>query len=183
MVLRKISLFTVLLFLLVFSQQADCSEGMGISPDLFLKRLGYSCIRVKNGISSAAIASGIQDSEGTKKVLECGGKLIMVLTGSEEGKDLMSVALLSFTDPHEDEKRSVPVPGSYENNRFVNICRQMIYSLDSGISETEADSALKSMGVYGNMLDGAQRSSLVKGYRCMLKLQPGGMLMMVISRI
>ena len=143
---------------------------MGISPDLFLKRLGYSCIRVKNGISSAAIASGIQDSEGTKKVLECGGKLNMVLTGSEEGKELMSVALLSFTDPHEDEKRSVPVPWSYENNRFVNICRQMIYSLDSGISETEADSALKSMGVYGNMLDGAQRSSLVKGYRCMLKL-------------
>jgi hypothetical protein len=184
LVLRKNLLFAGLLSLLVFSRQADCSEGMGISADIFLKRLGYACIRVGNGISNADIASCIQDPDGTVKILECGEKLMIVLTGSEGSKELMSVALLSFADSYGSEKKSVPAQESYENSRFVSICRQMIYSLDSGISEAEADGALKSMGIYGgNMLDGIQRSSLVKGYRCMLKLQPGGMLTMVISRI
>ena len=59
----------------------------------------------------------------------------------------------------------------------------MIFALDNNMSNSEAEKTLKSIGIYGNMLDGIQRSSSVNGYRCMLKLSPGGMIMMVISKI
>ena len=183
MLLRKISLITALLLVLVLSQKALCSEGMGISPEHFLKKMGYACVKVKNGLSSVTIASGIQDTGGNKKILECGNRLMLVLTGSEDGRELMSVALLYFMDVDSGRESNPSVSRSYENSRFENICRQMIFSLDSGISDSDAEKALRSIGIQGNMLDGIQRSSPVKGYRCMLKLQPGGMLMMVISKI
>ena len=169
--------------LLLFTKEASCSQGMGISSDYFLKRMGYACSKVKNGISSVTIASDIQDAGKSKRVLDCGNKLMLVLTESDDGKELLNVALLYLTDNYADEDRSSSILRSFENSRFENICRQLIFSLGSDISDSEAESALRSIGIHGNMLDGVQRSSSVKGYRCMLKLQPGGMIMMVISKI
>ncbi len=108
---------------------------------------------------------------------------MLVLTESDDGKELLNVALLYLTDNYADEDRPSSILRSFENSRFENICRQLIFSLGSDISDSEAESALRSIGIHGNMLDGVQRSSSVKGYRCMLKLQPGGMIMMVISKI
>lgn len=156
---------------------------MGISSDYFLKRMGYACVKVKNGISSVTIASDIQDAGRSKKVLDCGSRLMLVLTESDDGKELMNVAILYLTNSYADEDRSALILKSFENSRFENICRQLIFSLGSDISDSEAESALRSIGIHGNMLDGVQRSSSVNGYRCMLKLQPGGMIMMVISKI
>lgn len=156
---------------------------MGISSDYFLKRMGYACVKVKNGISSVTIASDIQDSGRSKRVLDCGNKLMLVLTESDDGKELMNVAILYLTNSYADEDGSALILKSFENSRFENICRQLIFSLGSDISDSEAESALRSIGIHGNMLDGVQRSSSVNGYRCMLKLQPGGMIMMVISKI
>ena len=183
MILRKISLLAALILVLVVSQEAFCSEGMGISPEYFLKKMGYACVKVKNGLSSVTIASGIQETAGYKQILECGNRIMLVLTGSDDGRELMSVALLYYMDLDPDEIIDPSVSRSYENSRFENICRQMIFSLDNGISDSDAEKALRSIGIHGNMLDGIQRSSSVKGYSCMLKLQPGGMLMMVISKI
>lgn len=156
---------------------------MGISSDYFLKRMGYACAKVKNGISSVTIASDIQDAGRSKRVIDCGNKLMLVLTESDDEKELLNVALLYFTDTYADEERSGSIFRFFENSRFEDICRQLIFSLGSDISEAEAESALRSIGIQGNMLDGIQRSSSVKGYRCMLKLQPGGMITMVISKI
>lgn len=169
--------------MLFFTNEAPCSEGMGISSDYFLKRMGYACVKVKNGISSVTIASDIQDAGRSKRVLDCGNKLMLVLTESDDGKELMNVAILYLTNSYADEDRSALILKSFENSRFENICRQLIFSLGSDISDSEAESALRSIGIHGNMLDGVQRSSSVNGYRCMLKLQPGGMIMMVISKI
>jgi len=176
-------LITAIFLVLFFTNDAPCSEGMGISSDYFLKRMGYACVKVKNGISSVTIASDIQDAGRSKKVLDCGSRLMLVLTESDDEKELLNVALIYLTDSYSGEDRSASISRSFENSRFENICRQLIFSLGSDISDSEAESALKSVGIHGNMLDGIQRSSSVKGYRCMLKLQPGGMLMMVISKI
>ncbi|NLD06021.1 MAG: hypothetical protein GX672_09080 [Synergistaceae bacterium] len=181
--LKKISLITALFLILLFTKEAPCSEGMGISSSYFLKRMGYACVKVKNGISSVTIASEIQDAGKSKRFLDCGNKLMLVLTESEDEKELLNVAIMYFVDTNVDEERSSSISRSYENSRFENICRQLIFSLDRDISDSEAESTLRSIGIYGNMLDGVQRSRTVKGYRCMLKLQPGGMIMMVISKI
>ena len=176
-------MITAIFLVLFFTNDAPCSEGMGISSDYFLKRMGYACVKVKNGISSVTIASDIQDAGRSKKVLDCGSRLMLVLTESDDEKELMNVAILYLTNSYADEDRSALILKSFENSRFENICRQLIFSLGSDISDSEAESALRSIGIHGNMLDGVQRSSSVNGYRCMLKLQPGGMIMMVISKI
>lgn len=181
--LKKLALVTAMFLILFFTKEASCSQGMGISSDYFIKRMGYACAKVKNGISSVTIASDIQDVGRSKRVLDCGNKLMIVLTESDDEEELLNVAILYFTDTYSDEDRSGPISRSYENNRFENICKQLIFSLGSDISDSEAESTLKSIGIKGSMLDGIQRSSSVKGYRCMLKLQPGGMITMVISKI
>ncbi|MDD4160109.1 MAG: hypothetical protein PHO18_04090 [Synergistaceae bacterium] len=156
---------------------------MGISSDYFLKNMGFACTKVKNGISSLAIASEIQDAGKSKRFLDCGNRMMLVLTESDDEKELLNVAVMYIIDAYTDENSSTPLMRSYEKNRFENICRQLIYSLDRDVSDSEAEYALRSIGIYGRMLDGTQRSSSVKGYRCMLKFQPGGMIMMVISKI
>ncbi len=35
--------------LLLFTKEASCSQGMGVSSDYFLKRMGYACSKVKMG--------------------------------------------------------------------------------------------------------------------------------------
>lgn len=169
--------------ILLFANEALCSEGMGISSDYFLKRMGSACVKVKDGISNVTVASEIHDSGKSKKLLDCGNKFMIVLTDSDDEKELLNVALIYFMDISTEEEKSSSISRSYENSRFESVCRQMIFSLDSNISETEAENALRALGIYGSMLDGRQRSSSVKDYRCMLKLQPGGTIMMVISKI
>lgn len=156
---------------------------MGISSGYFLKRMGYACVKVENGISSVTIASNIQNSGKSKRILDCGNKLMLVLTESDDEKELLNVAIIYLTNTFAGEDRSSSILRSLENSRFENICRQLIFSLGNDISDSEAESVLRTIGIHGNMLDGVQRSSSVKGYRCMLKLQPGGMIMMVISKI
>lgn len=157
---------------------------MGISPDIFLKKMGHACIKVKDGVTSVNIASGIRNADRSRKFLECGNKMMLVLTGSKENSnELENVALLYYMETGTDIQKNSSVSRSYDDSRFKNICRQMIFSLDSAITDSDAENALRSIGIYGNMLDGIQRSSSIKGYKCMLKLQPGGMLMMVISGI
>jgi len=156
---------------------------MGISSAHFLNKMGYASTKIKDGISSATIASGLQNFGRSKKVIECSAKLMLVLTESEKGNELLNVALMYLVNSSTDGDKSTAISKSFENNRFESICKQMIFSLDSSMSDSEAEKNLKSLGIYGNMLDGIQRSCSVNGYRCMLKLLQGGMIMMVISKI
>lgn len=123
--LRKISFIIVLFLILLFTKEAHCSEGMGISSGYFLKRMGYACVKVKNGISSATIASDIQDAGKSKRFLDCGNKLMLVLTESDDEKELLNVAILYFLDTNVDEEISTSISKSYENGRFENICKQL----------------------------------------------------------
>ncbi len=154
-----------------------------MSSAQFLKKMGYASTKVKDGISSVNIASGIQSFGKSKKALECSAKLMLVLTESEEGNELLNVALMYLANSYTDGDKSTAISRSFENSRFENICRQMLFSIDTSMSDSEAEKILKSLGIYGNMLDGIQRSRSVNGFRCMLKLQPGGTIMMVISKI
>ena len=169
-----------LLSLLVFSRQADCSEEWDQRRYLS-ERLGYACIRWETE-SNADIASCIQDPDGTVKILSVAktddspDRL-----GREQGT--YDVALFLCGLLRERKEISTGNRSPTKTAACQHMQADDLFT-DSGISEAEADGALKSMGIYGgNMLDGIQRSSLVKGYRCMLKLQPSGMLTMVISRI
>ncbi len=177
-------LATSVFLILFFAGRSYCSEGMGISSANFLKRMGYACFKVKNGISGSAITSGVLDAGKGKKIVECGSRLMLVLTESEKGNELLNVAVVYLMDINaEDGAANETISRSYENIRFESICRQLIFSLDSKISDSETESTLKSIGIYGNMLDGVQRSRAVNGYKFMLKLQQGGILMMVVSKI
>ena len=156
---------------------------MGISSAHFLNKMGYASTKIKDGISSVTIASETKNFGRSKKVIECSAKLMLVLTESEKENELLNVALMYLVNSNTDGDKSTAISKSFENNRFESICRQMIFALDNNMSNSEAEKTLKSIGIYGNMLDGIQRSSSVNGYRCMLKLSPGGMIMMVISKI
>ena len=64
---------------------------------------------------------------------------------------------------------------------FESVCAQVMFTLHSRMTRQLARNSLKKMGLYGKLLDGLQRSCRLDDYQYLMRMQPNGMILMVVS--
>lgn len=168
------------LYIFISCGVSSASEGMGLTSAAFLRRLGYASARVARGFSSVQIADSRRSESNS--VLEYNSSIMLVL-GDTEKHELKSVAV-AYTIGSA-EPRPLYMRGGPPDNETIyeNICKQVIFALNDDMSDSGATEILEKIGLYGPLLDGAQRSCKIKGFSYMMKLHPNGMVVMAVSHI
>lgn len=174
---------TIIFSSFVFCSSAFCSGGMGISKNSFINKLGYSSTLVFNGFSSSRIATGFQKTDKHNTVLEYNSSLMLIISETNNNREVKSIAVVYTIVDNENELHYAKGGPPDNDVVFENICKQIIFALNNRMTDSEATKILKSIGLYGSVLDGIQRSRTIDEYSYMMKLQPGGIIMLVVSRI
>ncbi len=135
------------------------------------------------GFSSARIAEDIQKTGKISSILEYNKAIILIINETKDQKELKNIAVAYIIGEAEHQKHSSKVAIPDNNIIFESICKQIIFALDKTMTESGTRKILTSIGLYGSVLDGLQRSNTINGFNYIMKLQPNGMIMMVVSHI
>ena len=181
--LKKIFIAVIVFtYMLTWCSECFCNDDLGMSTGALIKRLGYACSRVYAGFSKARISSGMHKVDNSGYVLEYNSR-IMLLINEGDKKNIKNVAVtyIMGDDGHPQHYAKGGIPDN--DTVFESVCKQVIFALDETITDSGADKILASIGLHGPVLDGFQRSHKTNGLNYIMKLQPNGMIMMVVSQI
>lgn len=183
-------LFAAVVSLLVLCTAAAgmCGEGrdMGFSRETFIRMLGASYLHVHRGFSEIRIKREMQKTGESSAVIPFNAAVAITMNGNDSTGMLKNIAVVMATADADVEEKDRHIQGrSHGNNNIVfeDACIQTIAAVDSEMDSAEARDILKALGIYGPVLDGLQHSATIGRFRCMMKLQPNGVIIMAISRI
>jgi len=181
---RKI-FFAAICFACVFfnSSEAFChAKGMTINLETFITRLGYVYQQVPIGFSSADIRSGMHKMGDLEYMLEYNND-VMLLINAENKINIKNIAVTCILKEDHAPLTAEATEEPGNDTVFESICRQVIFALDKSVTDSGAKEILTSIGLFGPVLDGIQRSYKIHGLDYIMKLQANGMLVMVASPV
>ncbi|MCE5201574.1 MAG: hypothetical protein LLF78_03555 [Synergistaceae bacterium] len=155
---------------------------MGITSSKFLEKLGYAGSRVSHGLSSAQIYKRQHKSE-KKFAIEYNSAVMLIINEARESEELKNVAVSYIIDENEHQRHYARDGMVEDGDVFESICIQVMIALHAKITVETAREKLMTIGLYGSMLDGRQRSCTSGEYRYIMKLQPNGMALLVVAHI
>ena len=144
----------------------------------FLKGFGYAAARTKYGVTASEIEAGLKKTE-SGCIVDCGSS-IMLIVNARSRDGLVRTAAVAYAA--DDEEEPLYSSGSQPAELlFENVCAQMLFALHNRMTKDLARRSLRKLGLYGKLLDGVQRSCRIDDYVYLMKMQPNGMILMVVS--
>jgi hypothetical protein len=180
--LKKFALpmLALLLFALCAPPAAEAKD-LGMNAAAFFKNMGYAAARVRYGVSPTEIEKG-KKSTGTGFVVDC-DESVMLIVNVNSGGSVKNVAVAYAAGDEEEQPRYSRGGSLSGETMFENICSQLMFALHSQMTRQTAKATLKKLGLDGKLLDGIQRSSRIEDCVYLMKMQPNGMVLMVVSHI
>lgn len=184
--MRKI---LILLFSLLLIQggtalgaEKSCFE---IPVDAFTARLALAGARTNYALDRKTIKNRYVEEED-RLVITSDSSVILIIYCDSELKKIKDLAVASFTMDSEDlsggrkgeKKQDIP-----NEILFRKICKQLLYALNTGMAESEAEKLLNQLGIQGEYIDCVQREIKTGKYTYMMKLSREGVLVMTVSHI
>ena len=182
--------FFILLFsLLLLQTGAACGAGKNcfeIPLDAFITRLTLAGARADYALDRKTIKNRYVEEAEERVVITSDTSVMMIIYCSSDFKKMKDIAVAYFTTDSEelstgkdgDKNQSIP-----NEILFRKMCRQLLYALNAGMTEAEADKLLKKLGIQGEYIDCIQREIKTDKYTYMMKLSREGVLVMTVSHI
>lgn len=170
-----------------FSVPASASQSahnLGMTAYEFIGKMGYACSRVPSGMSREQLEENYSPSNSDSDVIAYNSSVIILLNREKASKLLRNVAV-SYVFEQWEHSENYHDHGyrADEEVVFSSICMQTLLALNNGMTVPEARAILKEIGLYGELLDGVQRSVRHEGLMYIMKLQPNGMAVMAVSHL
>ena len=180
--LKKFALPTLalLLFALCVPLAAEAKD-LGMDAASFFKNLGYAAARVRYGVSPTEIEKG-KKSTGTGFVVDC-DESVMLIVNVSGGSGVKNVAVAYAADDEDAQPRYSRGGSLSGETMFENVCSQLMFALHSQMTRQMAKATLRKLGLDGKLLDGIQRAAHIEDCVYLMKMQPNGMVVMVVSHI
>lgn len=139
-------------FMLLMPVRAADAASLGMSVPVFISHMGMAFDRVKWGFSTERIKHSLMQTPDGNYVAEYSPEIFLYLY-VEPGDEKLNYVAISFSADTEEGLKSTDGESQYES-----LCRQLIFALEDGATDETASGLLTDLGLFGPVLDGAQRA-------------------------
>lgn len=185
--MRKILILLFSLFLIqggtALGAEKSCFE---IPVDAFTARLALAGARTNYALGRKTIKNRYVEKAEDRIVITSDSSVMLIIYCDDELKKIKDLAVAYFTMDSEDlsggrkgeKKQDIP-----NEILFRKICKQLLYALNTGMAESEAEKLLNQLGIQSEYIDCVQREIKTGKYTYMMKLSREGVLVMTVSHI
>ncbi|MEG1641649.1 MAG: hypothetical protein RR272_00905 [Synergistaceae bacterium] len=185
--MRKIYILLTAILLLQSSVCfASDNYDSNISLNSFLKRLVLANARIENSFRRETIYDYQKFPDENKIVISQDTSIILMLYCDKTFTKLQNISVLFFTHDTDEKRGNFYFYGKKQKSEellYRNVCKQVIFALNTGLSRKEARRILRAIGTYDKYLDCTQRSYTHADYKYIMKLSNDGVLIMNVSHI
>ena len=160
---------------------AQGGGGLGISAQSFIRDFYKASAHVTKGLSPTQSENGKTITPEGNIIIAHDTSVILMLKRLRHTGLIENISVSYFYDPESYSSGTKDSPDAV--HIFTNVCLQVIFALNEGISDHDARTALRDLGVHGPILDGIQRRKIIGKFIYLMKFQPNGVTIMAVSHI
>lgn len=177
---KLLTALTIIIFTAISAAAEPRVEGIGLTLPVFLTQMGTAARQVKWGYSTRRIESEMIATGPGGFAAEYNSAIVLYINMLHDRKLIKNLAL-SFIVSEEaapEARRSGIADGE---EQFSSLCEQLLIAVNTNTSLKGARRLLHKLGLFGPVLDGRQRVVRADGLAYIMKLQPNGTIILVVS--